>query len=254
MAWVYYDALLAVPPANLNRSLGGYQPEIPITRESMLNANGRRRSATRMRMWRVFREFDRTGEERIRAVYEKIDRWSRLALQALSNHELLQHLQDVMNEGVAFAPASMCANASAGVWLDMPDKLLEKVVRGRGRALTAGLMAGSGGVVSADHGFRLYDLARVTQQEEAARAYLLSEPVDPQGWKDLPPASPFRAAFREFLREFGHRAVYEVDVMTPRWSEDPTYLLDQILALMTMARYPIQGMRRGAAGRQQRPS
>ena len=46
-------------------------------------------------MWRVFRELDRTGEERIRAVYEKIDRWSRLALQALSNHELLQHLQDV---------------------------------------------------------------------------------------------------------------------------------------------------------------
>src|SRR5690606_28082334 len=109
MAWIYYDALLAVPPANLNRSLGGYQPEIPITWESMLNANGRRRSAIRMRMWRVFREFDRTGEERIRAVYEKIDRWSRLALQALSNHELLQHLQDVMNEGVAFAPASMCA-------------------------------------------------------------------------------------------------------------------------------------------------
>ena len=153
-----------------------------------------------------------------------------------------------MNEGVAFAPP--CAQRSAGVWLDMPDKLLRRWSDRKPHCRSWREAA----VVSADHGFRLYDLARVTQQEEAARAYLLSEPVDPQGWKDLPPASPFRAAFREFLREFGHRAVYEVDVMTPRWSEDPTYLLDQILALMTMARYPIQGMRRGAAGRQQRPS
>lgn len=237
MAWIYYDAL-AVPPADLNRSLGGYQPEIPIPQESALSRNGRRRNATRMRLWRVLREFDRQGEGAIRAVYKKIAGWSQLDLTALSDRDLVEHLQRVMEEGVAFSPGSMYANASAGVWLDILEKLLIKVAKGRGKTLAAALMAGSGGVVSAEHGFRLYDLARVAQQDKAALAYLHNEPLDPHGWKELPAASDFRVAFEKFLAEFGHRAVYEVDVKNPRWNDDPTYLLEQIRAILAAGSIP----------------
>ncbi|HJZ99470.1 MAG TPA: PEP-utilizing enzyme, partial [Candidatus Solibacter sp.] len=37
-----------------------------------------------------------------------------------------------------------------------------------------------------------------------------------------------RAALARFLEQFGHRAVYEADYLNPRWSEDPTYILDQV--------------------------
>lgn len=33
---------------------------------------------------------------------------------------------------------------------------------------------------------------------------------------------------KRFLEEFGHRAVYEADIMNPRWSEDPGYILEQV--------------------------
>ena len=237
MAWIYWDAL-AGPPADLNRSLGGYQPEIPIPRENALSSNGRRRSAPRMRLWRVLRDFDRRGEEMIRQAFEQVAEWSRMDLTALSDEKLLAHLREVKAAGLAFGPYSMYANASAGVWLDLLERLLEKVAKGRGKAIAAALMAGSGGVVSAEHGFRLYDLARAAQQDEAARVYLQTESFHPQGWRQLPATSPFRMAFEQFLREFGHRAVYEVDVMTPRWNEDPSYLLAQIRAIMAMGEIP----------------
>lgn len=237
MAWIYYDAL-AVPPGDLNRSLGGYQPEIPIPQESPFSAKGRRRNRTRMKLWRVLRGFDRRGDQMIREAYHKIDSWSRLDLTSFSERELLAHLRNVMKEGLEFSPCSMYANASAGVWLDILERVLMQVAKGRGKALAAALMAGSGDVVSAEHGFRLYDLARLAQQDESALAFLQNEPLDPGAWRQLPSTSPFRGAFERFLQEFGHRAVYEVDVANPRWSEDPTYLLTQIRSLIALNPIP----------------
>ena len=40
----------------------------------------------------------------------------------------------------------------------------------------------------------------------------------------------FMKEFEEFLKEFGHRGVYESEIMNPRWSEDPRYLLENIRA------------------------
>src|SRR5690606_10920685 len=55
MAWVFYDAL-AVRPAELNRSMGGHQPEIAVPPGNPLKgAAGRRRGLNRMRLLRAVR-------------------------------------------------------------------------------------------------------------------------------------------------------------------------------------------------------
>jgi pyruvate,water dikinase len=45
-----------------------------------------------------------------------------------------------------------------------------------------------------------------------------------------------------FLDRYGHRAVYEADMLNPRWAEDPSYVLDQVrLALADGAALAVRG-------------
>lgn len=48
----------------------------------------------------------------------------------------------------------------------------------------------------------------------------------------MPSDSAFRKAMHEFLEAFGHRSVYESELANPRWSEDPSYLLEEIRLLV----------------------
>jgi pyruvate,water dikinase len=73
---------------------------------------------------------------------------------------------------------------------------LEKLVKDAD--LVARLQAGAGGVTSAEQGYRVFEVA--------------------QG----------KATMEEFLRDFGHRAVYEADLRNPRWAEDPSWILQQV--------------------------
>lgn len=44
--------------------------------------------------------------------------------------------------------------------------------------------------------------------------------------------SLFKESFRGFMHDFGHRALYELDMINPRWHEDPSYLFDIIRSAM----------------------
>lgn len=233
MAWIYYDAV-GLPSAELNRSLGGYQPEIPLPTDGPFSPDARRRNGARFRLLRAIRKADRQGPQVIREVYEQVERWSEQDLTALTDQELVLHLENVMKAAVAFAPHSMLANTSAGIWQQALEVLVERIARGRGIALAAALLSGSGNVVSAEHGFRLYDLARTARTDPVALGPLQHDPDFPQTWKQLPASSPFRKEFEAFLKEFGHRGVYEVDVLNPRWNDDPTYLIDQIRIILEL--------------------
>jgi pyruvate,water dikinase len=37
-----------------------------------------------------------------------------------------------------------------------------------------------------------------------------------------------KSTIEEFLHDFGHRAVYEADLLNPRWAEDPSWILEQV--------------------------
>jgi len=75
----------------------------------------------------------------------------------------------------------------------------------------------------------LMDLAETARSDPAARCYFISEDFKALAFRErIPESSRFRREFEDFLKDFGHRAIYETELLNPRWSEDPTYLLENI--------------------------
>jgi pyruvate,water dikinase len=107
------------------------------------------------------------------------------------------------------------------------------------------LLAGSGEVISAEQGYRIVDLVHAAQSDPEALAWLQRR-APAQSWEQLPAHSPFRRELARFLADFGHRAVYEADIINPRWREDPGYILDQVRHMLEV---PLDRDRRLAARR-----
>lgn len=101
--------------------------------------------------------------------------------------------------------------------------------------LNAIMEGGTEGITSAEHGYRLVELAEIARKDADAVKYLNETPFDSLRWKELPEYSPFKKAFCEFIKEYGHRTVYELDIINPRWNEDQTYLLSIIQSTMNTA-------------------
>ena len=149
--------------------------------------------------------------------------------------ELYRDLARWRDIGGEFNPLFQLANANCGMQLTLCKTLLCRIDHGRGEPLAARLLVGGGNVTSAEHGYRLFDLAEIARRDPDALAFLRggSDGNPGQGgsdaaWTSLPDASPFRRAFSRYLQEFGHRAINESEVANPRWVEDPGYLLDLV--------------------------
>ncbi|AGF55861.1 pyruvate,water dikinase [Clostridium saccharoperbutylacetonicum] len=113
---------------------------------------------------------------------------------------------------------------------------LNKYFEGRELMMLNALMiGGTDGITSAEHGYRLVELAEIARKDVDAAKYLSEISFDALGWRELPDNSPFKKAFCEFVKEYGHRAVYELDIINPRWNEEQTYLLGIIQSTVNIA-------------------
>ena len=189
MQWALYDAL-GVLPAEAVQAIGGYQPEIAVpTGSPMKGAAGRRRSLARLRLVRQIWDYPATA----RPVIEKrlADHRGLPDTSGLSREELRQALSGLIVED-AFLRVAGLANACSGPWQLGLEALVKDL------DLIGRLSAGAGSVTSAEHGYRLYEIARGESTME------------------------------QFLHDFGHRAVYEVDLLNPRWAEDAAWIREQV--------------------------
>lgn len=84
---------------------------------------------------------------------------------------------------------------------------------------------GFGTIISAQQILRLMDLAEQARQDPTARAFLMTEQWEPEAFRGRLAGTPFLEALDRFLEEYGHRAVGESDVRSPRFSEEPAYVL-----------------------------
>ncbi len=216
MQWVSYDAF-GLLPHEFNQSLGGHQPEIPVPSQHPLRGwRGLRRRRAQLRLLQASIRNARTLPGEIARVRAEVRRYAHLLLTDLSHTDLFALLRQLLDLGQAFGARFQLANMS-GIWEQLLARLLERERPGEGQALAAALMAGSREVVSAEQGYRLYDVAAAAAQDPAACTYLATTPLDPQGWRNLPEHLPFRQALAAFLDDFGHRGVYETELANPRW-------------------------------------
>ena len=191
MQWAFYDAF-GVLPADVVKLLGGQQPEIPVPPNPLKGPPGRRRGMAGLRLLGQIWNYPAKSRAAIESqfIFERSLR--PIDWTTLSRAELCRIMAQITQAQNSLLPVAGLANSSSGPW----QLALDALVKDAG--LIARLQAGAGGVTSAEQGYRLYDIAHG------------------------------KSTLEEFLRDFGHRAVYECHALNPRWAEDPSWILEQV--------------------------
>jgi pyruvate,water dikinase len=192
MQWAFYDAF-GILPAEVAKLIGGHQPQIPVPLGAPFKGTeGRRRLMASLRLLRQIWDYPAKARAAIEGQMESQRSLRDRDWSTCSREELRSTMARINDEQRTFVSAFGLANSCSGPWQRVLDGLMKDA------NLLARLQAGAGGVASAEQGYRVYDVA--------------------QG----------KATIEEFLRDFGHRAVYEADLANPRWVEDPSWILEQV--------------------------
>ncbi|MDD2511126.1 MAG: PEP/pyruvate-binding domain-containing protein [Syntrophomonas sp.] len=232
--WIFFDAL-GLLPHQTNEALGGHQPEIKISENKPFHGiKGLKR------IWRIL-QYIRLNNKisgNAQAQFNKVDIFTDTLINKsfadLSDADLINHVEAIQTMLYEFNPVFFACAMSAN--MNPLTKTLTKYFPVRAKVLTNALMTGRGNITSAEHGYRLVEMAEIARGDASARDYLGRRGFDPDVWeKELPDESPFKRLFRNFLAEYGHRGVYEMDIYNPRWREDPAYLLHVIKSTMETA-------------------
>ncbi|MEW6543879.1 MAG: PEP/pyruvate-binding domain-containing protein [Nitrospirota bacterium] len=219
-----FTAQLGGDPTLVTEQMGGENlplpplpPRLPwwkLFRAGLIMERRIRRAARLGPAW--FAELKRLGET------EAGD--SVLALPPLERLARLDHLGRRLHEGdLTFA---IVAAVSQGLYA--LGLLLERRAGPDWRALLNASLQGLGDVISAQQILLLHRLADKARREPIVQAYFTAQPFDPSGFRRQLAGTAFLEEFDAFLGEYGHRAVGESDVASPRFSERPEHFLEVI--------------------------
>lgn len=157
------------------------------------------------------------------------DEQSGESLAALAPAELLARLdrlgQRLYGNDLTFATVG---GVSQGLYV--LHLLLARRLGPDGRNLLNASLQGRSQAVSAQQILRLMELAEAARQEPVAREFLTADPWQPERFRERLAGTNFLKIFDGYLADYGHRAVGESDVMSPRFAETPAYLLDIVRA------------------------
>lgn len=200
--------------------------------ERQINVRRSKRSLARLPLTaaRLLTEQMRLGEEaaRFERSAEKFDRWLvEMDLGILPDDALKTTLKEVRGFIEQTGRLSLSCSAAA-----LAAHLGLKTVLGRSMPVTAehvaqAITAGVGELETASAGVALAHVVAIAHKDAATREVLLDHKKT--GLSDLPDA-PTKRAVGQFLEAYGDRGINESELMTPRWREDPSTLLDIIAA------------------------
>ncbi len=232
LQWGFYDSM-GLLPGKTNEFIGGHQPEIKVPAGNPLSGlKGMKRVLRQIYYLFNILRIQGSAEKIFKDIREKADSWNQLNFGGMNENELISLLSKMRKIYVEFGPSYMILGSSASVYLEGLARTLDADFPGRGYSLANGLLAGiSEKMTSAQHGYRLMELAQTAQIDDAARKYFMAQHFDPAAFRnEIPEGSQFRNEFEEFLKDYGHRGIYETDLLNPRWREDPGYLLENVRA------------------------
>ncbi len=248
MQWEAY-ASLGMPPAAMNRLVGGHQPEIrtspPTFRQRMVHGVNLVRY--------ILRAFGQRRAGR-RAVVEVMDTavaWRRKPLPQ-SDAEFVATLRSYSRYSRGAHDLHFLQGSASGALSFLVDTI-EAHLPGEGHALAAALMAVGPPSVTAQQTYDLIAIAREAMADPFTRQWLEQRrPGSDSDWLELPESNLFRHAFADFLERYGHRGVYETYTRNPRWREQPGYLLDSLLELAATDLAALESVRNESAVRARR--
>jgi phosphohistidine swiveling domain-containing protein len=194
MQWAFYDAF-GILPKEIVKIVGGYQPEIEVPANPFRGAEGSRRKRAVLRLLRRIWNFPAVVKKTVDAQLDLTRRYASIDWSRKSRAEMSGAIAELLAAQHNFLPVAGLANSCNGPW----DQALRALLKDD--TLIARLQAGCGGVASAEQGYRLFEIAAG------------------------------KATIEDFLRDFGHRCVYEADLVNPRWAEDSAWVWEQVEAI-----------------------
>lgn len=243
LQWAYFDGF-GYAPAQLNRELGGKQPQMPVPPgDPMKGKGGRQRSRRQLRMLLALRGIGRRLTKAHEEALARVVAFREVPLEGMTDVQLRALQQEWHAYGIALIHLSHFGNSDAGVWLKFARDLLTWLDPREGESLLGRLLAAGDNMPSTEALRKLHGLARIGAVDPDARPWLEAlQGREPEGekrnWDELPTESSFRAAFFDYLRCYGHRALNETELANPRWHEDPDYLLREIASWLDVEDQP----------------
>ncbi len=238
LQWAYYDCHGSMPDF-FNDFWGGHQPQLKIDDpDPYAGEVGRERQSRGMGMMKLVMEAAAEAPRIFAEVPRSAQVITVTGFAGLPESEFDDKYIELGNILKKYCERFTFLAAVGTMPLITLLQNLYEYFGARATVVLNGLMVGGqAGITSADHGYRLLELAELASRDEVAVRYLTTAAFNPILWEaELPESSPFKQAFRTFIEEYGHRAVYELDIINPRWKEDPTYPLDIIKNTMDTAR------------------
>jgi len=228
MQWLWYDAA-GMDPAITNMNLGGHHAALNIdtSKHNSLKKKVQRLLRT-LKFLRYVDQHKKSSQTIFTEIQGFIDDVMATELTTLNDSELL-NLNQTIDQRISDYDAPFITLTSASGAIFVVIQILEKKFGEEAPNIANALLAGQATITSADQGYELLALAEQVSDDAAALAWFNSATYQPCQWHTaLNDDSPFKQAFSDYLERYGHRAVYEIDFTRPRWSEDPSYLLDMI--------------------------
>jgi pyruvate,water dikinase len=96
------------------------------------------------------------------------------------------------------------------------------------RALLNAALQAQDTIISAQQVRRLRQIGERARHEARAATFFLSKPWATASYREQLAGTDCLAELDAFLADYGHRAIGESDLMTPRFAEDPSYLLEVV--------------------------
>jgi pyruvate,water dikinase len=174
------------------------------------------------------------SERRLRLFSERLSERRRQNLGALSDAALIAELDlctgDLWNDLAPIASDALTGTTYVNAL---------EIVCGRwfpGEPVTNQLLTGMGGMSSAEAGLDLWRLA-VAAREHSDVAHMLQAGADFDATRVRLAATDsgraFLARWDTFMSRHGHHARGEIEVMNPRWSDEPDFVLDLVRSYLS---------------------
>ncbi|MEW5954808.1 MAG: PEP/pyruvate-binding domain-containing protein [Bacillota bacterium] len=237
LQWAWYDSM-GILPRDVNSFWGGHQPEIKIEDPQPLRGiKGLKRLQRLQKTGSLMKRTVKNAENSFTRVLFSVDVLTEKGFGHLQDRDFISLYEELGRVVRDFAREFRFLSGSGATAVGSLFKVLGKYLGARTTVIFNALMVGgTSGITSADHGYRLMELAGTARRDSDAARFFTAASFAPLAWEEqLPERSAFKQAFREFIREYGHRAVYELDLGNPRWREDPSYLLGIICGTINTA-------------------
>ncbi len=176
------------------------------------------------RMWAEMRRVERSGPRVFQEMKDLATRYRRECILHLSVEELVPEL-DKLGPWLEGRDVTFGIAGGVGQCLQIFSRFLPRWLGPDWRGLLNAALQGHGTIISAQQILRLAELTDIARDEPAVSTFLTADQWEPSMFREVLADTKFLLAFNRYLEDYGHRAVGESDVMSPRLADIPESIL-----------------------------